>query len=82
MPAASLDDYPCPSCRTSHDLSSPDISDLDDLNEYEYVCPSTRDVVRLVPGEWTILDVICPPGSIRMSRVACKTPGPASLVGH
>jgi hypothetical protein len=29
-----------------------------------------------VPVEWTVLDVICPPWSIRMSRVACVTPRP------
>ena len=76
MPTASLDDYRCPSCRNTHDLSSPDINTLDDHNEYEYVCPSTHAVVRLVPVEWTVLDVICPPWSIRMSRVACLTPRP------
>jgi hypothetical protein len=81
IPAASLDDYRCPSCERTYDLSSPDVHTLDDDREYEYVCPSTRAVVRLVPVEWTVLDVICPPGSIRLSRIASVTPRPVPAVG-
>jgi hypothetical protein len=71
MIAAILDDFGCPACQKPHVLCFESDGDAtpDPKTKYQYKCPKTRAIVRVVPEAWNLVDEERPPEAVQLFRV-------------